>query len=76
MLSEPPAKMGANPFAQKPSTGGGTGMFGKKVEDQLDSSIYSLLQALSTEELEAFKAPRFELGKIPERPPPKELCGA
>ena len=70
----------SNPFA-KPSTdssGGGVavGMFGKKIEDQLDSSIYSLLESLSTQDLDSFKAPTFEIGKIPEIPPPRELCVA
>ena len=70
----------SNPFA-KPSTDSGSvgvavGMFGKKIEDQLDSSIYSLLESLSTQDLDSFKAPTFEIGKIPEIPPPRELCVA
>jgi len=62
-----------DPFA-KQTAGASTGMFGKKIEEQLDSSIYSLIQALTTDEIEAFKAPQFEIGKIPEKPPPKEVC--
>ena len=51
-------------------------MFGKKVAEQMDSSLYSLLEGLSVEELNAFKATDFELGKIPEKPPPREFCQA
>ena len=68
-----PAPGKVDPFA-KQTAGASTGMFGKKIEEQLDSSIYSLLEALTTEEIEAFKAPIFEIGKIPEKPPPKEVC--
>ncbi|XP_076083288.1 uncharacterized protein LOC143054243 isoform X2 [Mytilus galloprovincialis] len=38
-----------------------------------DSQKYTPLNQLTTEELEAFQAPTFTLGKIPTRPPPKEL---
>lgn len=38
-----------------------------------DSQKYTPLDQLTTEELEAFQAPTFTLGKIPTRPPPKEL---
>ena len=72
--SSNPFQKSNDPFAQKSSSGVGGGLFGKKVEDQLDDSIYSLIEALSAQELDAFKAPSFTLGLIPEKPPPKELC--
>ena len=62
-----------DPFA-KTDSNVSAGMFGKKIEDQLDSSIYSLIESLTAVDIEAFRAPEFELGKIPEKPPPKELC--
>ncbi|XP_014361380.2 nucleoporin NUP42 [Papilio machaon] len=37
-------------------------------------NIYSKLEDLSNDELEAFKSNEFKLGFIPELPPPKELC--
>ncbi|CAG2200542.1 unnamed protein product [Mytilus edulis] len=38
-----------------------------------DSQKYTPLDQLTTEEIEAFQAPTFTLGKNPTRPPPKEL---
>ncbi|XP_039448513.1 nucleoporin NUP42-like [Culex pipiens pallens] len=38
------------------------------------ANLYSKMEDLTSEQLEAFKADRFELGKIPIVPPPKELC--
>lgn len=38
------------------------------------ATLYSKMEDLTAEQLEAFKAERFELGKIPTVPPPKELC--
>ena len=70
------AVVGSNPFAKNTDSSTSVGMFGKKIEDQLDSSIYSVLNSISALDLEAFKAPLFEIGKIPEIPPPKELCVA
>ena len=70
------AVVGSNPFAKNTDSSTSVGMFGKKIEDQLDSSIYSVLDSISALDLEAFKAPLFEIGKIPEIPPPKELCVA
>ena len=64
----------SDPFAQKSSTGGGGGMFGQKVSEQLDNSIYTPIESLTPQEMEAFKSPSFVLGSIPERPPPREFC--
>ena len=38
------------------------------------SCFYTPLDQLASEELEAYKADAFVLGKVPVRPPPKELC--
>merc|ERR1719219_117299 len=64
----------SDPFAQKSSTGSGGGMFGQKVAEQLDNSIYTPIESLTPQEMEAFKSPSFVLGSIPERPPPREFC--
>lgn len=53
--------------------------FGKPAQNvfqvQLDeSSVYSDMNSLSSEEVEAFKAEDFKLGFIPEMPPPRSLC--
>lgn len=37
-------------------------------------SMYSRMEDLAKEHLDAFSAERFELGKIPTVPPPRELC--
>lgn len=37
-------------------------------------SIYTPMDKLTPEEIEQFKAPTFTVGKIPTKPPPKELC--
>ena len=58
------------------STGGGGGMFGQKVAEQLDNSIYTPIESLTPQEMEAFKSASFVLGSIPERPPPREFCVA
>ena len=50
------------------------GLFGQAVETQRDDSIYTPEAELTPDELAAFKADHFELGKIPERPPPQSLC--
>lgn len=39
-----------------------------------ESTVYSKIENLSTENLERFKANTFELGKIPTVPPPRGLC--
>ncbi|XP_028178320.1 nucleoporin AMO1-like isoform X2 [Ostrinia furnacalis] len=39
-----------------------------------ESSVYSDIDILSPEDIEAFKADDFKLGFIPEMPPPRSLC--
>lgn len=39
-----------------------------------DSCLYSSQTELSQEELNAYVAPTFTMGKVPTKPPPKELC--
>jgi len=39
-----------------------------------DSRLYSSQAELSEDELNAFVAPTFKMGKVPTKPPPKELC--
>lgn len=38
------------------------------------TSVYTAMEKLTAEEIEQFKAPTFTLGKIPTKPPPRELC--
>lgn len=40
----------------------------------VDSGIYSSMSSLSLEEVEQFKAEKFDYQAIPIEPPPKELC--
>ena len=52
----------------------GSGLFGQ-VEKQMDPScIWTPLDQLTAAEKAAFLAPEFELGNVPTRPPPRELC--
>ncbi|KAL5279364.1 NUPL2 family protein [Megaselia abdita] len=52
-----------NPFTQQPQNA-----------MALNGTEYSRMEDLSPEDLAAFKADRFEEGKLPTVPPPKELC--
>ncbi|KPJ02477.1 Nucleoporin-like protein 2 [Papilio xuthus] len=51
-------------------------VFSNVFEQKSDANddIYSKLEDLSNDELEAFKSSEFKLGFIPELPPPRELC--
>merc|ERR1712179_429435 len=52
----------------------GSGLFGQ-VEKQMDPAcIWTPLDQLTEAEKAAYLAPEFELGCVPTRPPPKELC--
>ena len=71
-----PAAAGSttNPFGAPVATTNKTGLFGQVIEAQRDDSLYTPESELTPEELAAFKADHFELGKIPEKPPPQSLC--
>jgi len=49
-------------------------MWNKSENPVADSHIYSSQAELSKDELNAFLAPTFKMGKVPTKPPPKELC--
>ena len=51
-----------------------TGLFGKTIEKQKDSSVYTPMENLTQEEIEVYRTCKFVLGKIPEKPPPIEFC--
>lgn len=51
---------GANPFQTQPPP--------------IDESAYSKPEDLTPDELQAFQAETFQIGKIPLKPPPKHLC--
>ena len=61
-------------FGARPAGTGGAGLFGEVIEPQKDSSTYTAMEHLSQEILDIFRCGKFELGKIPEMPPPQELC--
>lgn len=66
---------GAGLFGAVPSAGDSSvGLFGEVIQAQTDSKRYTPKDQLTSEELAEFMADKFTLGKIPERPPPKELC--
>ena len=44
------------------------------IKPQIDPSRFTPLEELTPEELAEFTAEHFTLGKIPERPPPKQFC--
>ena len=69
---QPPAS--TNVFGAPTAAASSAGLFGQAVETQRDDSIYTPEAELTADELAAFKADHFELGKIPERPPPQSLC--
>lgn len=46
----------------------------QKPSDSYDESNYSKIEDLLPQELEAYQAERFILGKIPTAPPPRSLC--
>ena len=69
---QPPAS--TNVFGAPTAAASNAGLFGQAVETQRDDSIYTPEAELTPDELAAFKADHFELGKIPERPPPQSLC--
>lgn len=56
------------PFGQQ-NNAAGANMFG-----DIPDSVYSKMEDLTPEALEAFKAPEFVLGKLLTMPPPRELC--
>lgn len=41
---------------------------------EISPSMYTPMESLTAAELEQYQAQKFTLGKIPTRPPPKELC--
>lgn len=46
----------------------------QQMQQPQSSSLYSSIDALTAEELAAFNATTFEMGLIPMKPPPRELC--
>jgi nucleoporin-like protein 2 len=41
---------------------------------QLSDSVYTKMENLTKQQLDAFQADRFDLGNIPTCPPPREMC--
>lgn len=58
---------------QAPQTFGGNPFLSNQPAP-ISDSVYSKVEDLTPEELQAFQADTFELGKIPSKPPPKHLC--
>merc|ERR1712110_294754 len=59
------------------TTSAGGGLFGKPAEvvKELDPKcFYTPLEELTDQERAAFQCSEFELGCVPTRPPPKDLC--
>lgn len=67
----------SNPFGQSAQTSAAAseqGLFGQKIKNLPDPSKYSRLEDLTDEDKLAFSSPEFAIGKIPIRPPLKEMC--
>merc|ERR1712029_232082 len=56
------------------SSGGLFGKPGEAVKALVPSCFYTPLDQLTAEEKAKFESSEFELGLVPTRPPPKELC--
>lgn len=64
----------ASVFGVQPTTQSQVNPFTQKAEVTSNGTEYSKMEDLSPEDLAAFKANRFEQGKLPTAPPPRELC--
>lgn len=68
----------ANPTAQSQSIFGSSSFQQPQVQQQQQqqqsATLYSSIDSLTAEEIAAFNANTFELGKIPTKPPPRECC--
>ncbi|XP_052707007.1 nucleoporin NUP42-like isoform X2 [Crassostrea angulata] len=62
----------ANPFGNP--TGSAGASFQSPQQTAAASKTYTPMDKLTAEELAEFQANQFTLGKIPTKPPPKELC--
>ncbi|XP_017768898.1 PREDICTED: nuclear pore complex protein DDB_G0274915-like [Nicrophorus vespilloides] len=75
---QPVAQMQNSPFGgPPPQTAQSNSIFGGGVAQQqvaIDAHFYSKREELSEAELAAFQSSAFEFGKIPEHPPPSEMC--
>ncbi|KXJ83628.1 hypothetical protein RP20_CCG004049 [Aedes albopictus] len=67
-----------SPFGSAPTAGtfgaAATQQAPAMVAPSQSATIYSRVEDLTKEQLDAFAADRFELGKIPTAPPPREMC--
>ncbi|XP_013193436.1 uncharacterized protein LOC106137190 [Amyelois transitella] len=74
-LSDPFKPTNPSPFTQnviKEQNQGFSNVFQQQPAD--DPGVYSKMEDLSKEDIEAFSCEEFKLGFIPEDPPPRELC--
>jgi len=69
-----PTPASTNLFGAPVADSKNSGLFGQAAVLQRDDSIYTAESELTQEELAAYKADAFELGKIPEKPPPQAIC--
>ncbi|XP_062590060.1 nucleoporin NUP42-like [Saccostrea cucullata] len=68
---------GTNVFGSSQTVGHNTGASASFQSPQpvsVESNTYTPMDKLTAEELAEFQATHFTLGKIPTKPPPKELC--
>lgn len=70
-----PPTMASAPFGTPAGVFGGNPTQQSAVpQTNQSATIYSRMEDLTKEHLDAFSAERFELGKIPTVPPPREMC--
>lgn len=65
-----PGSVPTNVFQQAQISGG----FTANMQQVADSGVYSKVEDLTPEDLEAFNSEDFKMGFIPEMPPPQTLC--
>jgi nucleoporin-like protein 2 len=72
-----PTGLGTNPFGSPSNQTTSTSAPGAAFQTPAaaeESRTYTPMDRLTAEELAEFQATHFTLGKIPTKPPPKELC--
>lgn len=71
---QPPQAINSSVFNVAAANSSSSNPFQAQKPIEIDESAYSKQEELSMEELQAFQASNFTIGKIPLKPPPQSLC--